>query len=240
MIGHSHNFQISGHGCQILPWSWHSRSFLTGISHGSPSRRETNSENHIWEGQNRATRKRRTPLVFTLHNTAGMSLTGGKAYSFMPARDALAHLSPERLGERGRTKGGIGSTPEMQRGPPLPRRIVPKSDPPYGSSASIPLTWVSVSTESPPLGSGPLGYGLLSGTKICLVPKEEAGAHACLECTTGSPPSDWCETPLPCCLSWRWHKSVPGMEESEWELDEPLSMPGKVLAWPDTPSRSSL
>ncbi len=40
MIGHTHNFQISRCGCQILPWSWHGRCLLTGISHGSPSIRE--------------------------------------------------------------------------------------------------------------------------------------------------------------------------------------------------------
>ncbi len=73
---------------------------------------------------------------------------------------------------------------------------------------------ISVSTESPPLGSGPLGHGPLSGTKICAVSKEEAGAHAY---------SGWCETPPPCCPSWRWHESVPETEECEWELDEPLS-----------------
>ncbi len=67
----------------------------------------------------------------------------------------------------------------MQRGPPLPRQIAHKSDPPSGGSASIPPTWVSVSTESLPLVSGPLGHRQLSGTKICPVPKEEAGAHAC-------------------------------------------------------------
>ncbi len=67
----------------------------------------------------------------------------------------------------------------MQRGPLLPHRIFPKSDPPYDGSASIPPTWVSVLTRNPPLGSGPLGHEPLSGTKTCPVPKEEAGAHAC-------------------------------------------------------------
>ncbi len=88
-------------------------------------------------------------------------------------------LGEGRVQRGGRTKGGIGSIPATQRGPPLPHQIFPKSDPPYSSSASIPLTWVSVLTRSPPLGSGPLGHGPLSGTKTCPLPKEEAGAHAC-------------------------------------------------------------
>ncbi len=124
----------------------------------------------------------------------------GKHTDSCLAMGALAHISPERLGKRGRAKGGIGSIPEMQRGPPLPCRIFPKSDPPSGGSASIPPTWVSVLTEIPPLGSGPLGHGPLSGTKICLVPKE-AGTHAYSGCMIGSPPGDWCETPPPCCPS---------------------------------------
>ncbi len=109
----------------------------------------------------------------------GWAWSEGKHTASCPARGALAHLSPERQGERGRTKGGIGSIPATQCGPPLPHQIFPKSDPPYSSSASIPLTWVSVLTRSPPLGSGPLGHGPLSGTKTCPLPKEEAGAHAC-------------------------------------------------------------
>ncbi len=93
-----------------------------------------------------------------------------------------------------------------------------------------PLTWVSVSTESPPLPLGPLRHEPLSGTKICPVPKEKAGGHAFSGCAIGSPSGDWCETPPLCCPSWRWHESVPGMEESEWELDEPLSTPGNLCA----------
>ncbi len=59
---------------------------------------------------------------------------------------------------------------------------------------------------------------------------KEACAHACSGCVTGSLPGDWCETPTPCCPSWRWHMSVSGMEESEWELDEPLSTPGRLCS----------
>ncbi len=100
----------------------------------------------------------------------------------------------------------------------------------FTGSASIPLNWSSVLTRSTPLGSRPLGYEPLSGTKSWPVPKEEAGAHACSGCMTGSLPGDWCETPPPCCPSWRWHVSGSGTEESEWELDELLSTPGHLGA----------
>ncbi len=106
---------------------------------GSPSRREIDSENHVWEGQNGATRRRRSLHVFTLRSTAGISLTVGKAYSFMSGQGCASASIPREVSERGRIKGGIGSTPATQRGPPLPRRIFPKSDPPYGGSESIPL-----------------------------------------------------------------------------------------------------
>ncbi len=82
-MGHAHSFQSSGWGCQILPWSWDSKSRLIGISQGGRYRRGTSSENHVWEGQNGAMSRRRTPLTFTLHRTAGISLTGGNAYSLM-------------------------------------------------------------------------------------------------------------------------------------------------------------
>ncbi len=72
-------------------------------------------------------------------------------------------LYPERWGEKGRTKGGIGSTHSMQRDPPLLCQTIPKSEPPSDGSASIPLIWVTVSTESLPLCSRPLGHGPVSG-----------------------------------------------------------------------------
>ncbi len=85
-------------GCQILPWSWQSSFFLTGISHGSSSRRETNSENHVWEGQNGAIRRRRSLHVFTLCSTVGMSLTRAKAYSFMSGQGCASASIPREAG----------------------------------------------------------------------------------------------------------------------------------------------
>ncbi len=79
-MGHTHNFQSSGWGCQILPWSWDSKSRLIGISQGGRYKRGVSSENQVWEGQNGAMRRRRAPLTFTLYSTAGISFIGGNAY----------------------------------------------------------------------------------------------------------------------------------------------------------------
>ncbi len=79
-MGHTNNFQSSGWGCQILPWSWDSKSRLIGISQGGRYKRGVSSENQVWEGQNGAMRRRRAPLTFSLHSTAGISFIGGNAY----------------------------------------------------------------------------------------------------------------------------------------------------------------
>ncbi len=171
MICHTHNFQISGRGCQILPWSWQSRSFLTRISHRPPEGRTTP---RTTPGKARMGLLGEGGVCMSSPCTAplGWAWLEGKHTASCPARGALAHLSPERQGERGRTKGGIGSTPVMQSGPPLLHRLFPKSDPPYGSSASIPLTWFSVSARSPLLGSGFWNMDCSQGQKYVLCPKK--------------------------------------------------------------------
>ncbi len=113
---HTHSFQISVWGCRILPWSWESRSCLIGISQGtSPYRRGISSENHVWDGQNGATSRRRTPLSYT-----GLPESAWQAEmctASFPAKGERAHLCPEVPGNSGGTKVGIGTTPVMQRGP---------------------------------------------------------------------------------------------------------------------------
>ncbi len=175
MIYHTHNFpqQISGRGCQVLPWSWQSRSFLTKISHRPPEGRPTP---RTTPGKARTGLLGEGGICMSSPCTAplGWAWLEGKHTASCPARGALANLSPERQGERGRTKGGIGSTPVMQSGPPLLHRLFPKSDPLYGSSASIPLTWLSVSTRSPLLGSGLWDMDCSQGQKYVLCPKKLA------------------------------------------------------------------
>ncbi len=104
-MGHTHNLQSSDWGCQIVPWSWDSRSRLIGISQGGRYRRGVSSENQVWEGQNGAMRRRWAPLTFTLHRTAGISFTGGNAYT---ATGGRMHLCPESSGNLERTRGALG------------------------------------------------------------------------------------------------------------------------------------
>ncbi len=47
-MGHTQNFQSSGWGCQILPWSWDSKSRLIRISQGDRYKRGVSSENQVW------------------------------------------------------------------------------------------------------------------------------------------------------------------------------------------------
>ncbi len=190
--------------------------------------REINSENHVWEGQNGATRRRRSPHVFTLRSTAGMSLTREKAYSFMSGQGCASASIPREVGwER-----------ENQRGP-----WVDSCDEKRSTSTTPNLSQIWSTVRRFSIYSPDLNFCLdkksrfkTPGTwtalrdKICPVPKEEAGAHACLGCVTRSLPGDWYETPPPCCPSWRWHVSASGTVESEWELDEPLSTPGHLCA----------
>ncbi len=90
-MGHTHNFQSSGWGCQILPWSWDSKSRLIGISQGGRYKRGVSSENQVWEGQNGAMRRRRAPLTRTDWHSA----MGGRT-----------HLCPESSGNSGRNQSG--------------------------------------------------------------------------------------------------------------------------------------
>ncbi len=98
-MSHTHSFRISDWRCQILPWSWESRSCLIVISQGGRYRRGISSENHVWDGQNGAMSRRRTPLSFTLHRTARNSLTGGNAYSLIFGQGWVNTSMPRGAGE---------------------------------------------------------------------------------------------------------------------------------------------
>ncbi len=136
---------------------------------GSPSRREINSENHVWEGQNRATRRRRSPHVFTLRSTAGISLTGGKHTASCLARGALAHLSPERWVREGEPKGALVRLLQRKEVPLCCAESFPNLIHRTAVQHPFPYTWASVLTRSSQLGSRPLGHEPLSGTKTCPV-----------------------------------------------------------------------
>ncbi len=137
-MGHTHNFQSSGWGCQILPWSWDSKSRLIGISQGGRYKREVSSENQVWEGQNGAMRRRRAPLTFTLHSTAGISLLAETRTDWHSAMGWRTHLCLESSGNSGRNQSGTGMTLEKQRGPPPLCQTDPRSGIPSDGSTSIP------------------------------------------------------------------------------------------------------
>ncbi len=107
-MGHTHNFQSSSWGWQILPWSWDSKSRLIGISQGGRYKRGVSSENQVWEGQNGAMRRRRAPLTFTLHSTAGISFIGGNAYRLTFGHGWANASMPRVVGKLG-TKGEDGA-----------------------------------------------------------------------------------------------------------------------------------
>ncbi len=105
-MGHTHNFQSSGWGCQILLWSWDSKSRLIGISQGDRYKRGVNSEKLVWEGQNGAMRRRRALLTFTLLSTAGISFIGGNAYSMTFGHRWAKASMPRVVGELRKNQSG--------------------------------------------------------------------------------------------------------------------------------------
>ncbi len=137
-MGHTHNFQISGWGCQILPWSWDSRSRLIGISQGGRYRRGVSSENQVWEGQNglwEGDGHRSPSLCIGLPESALLVEMRTNLHS---ATDGRMHLCPESSGNLGRTRAGIGTTLEKQRGSLPLRQTDSKFGLPSDGSTSTP------------------------------------------------------------------------------------------------------
>ncbi len=214
-MGHTHNFQSSGWGCQILPWSWDSKSRLIGISQGGRYKRGVSSENQVWEGQNGAMRRRRAPLTRTDWHSA----MGGRT-----------HLCPESSGNSGRTRAGTGMTLEKQRGPPPLRQTDPRSGIPSDGSTSIPPAWASVSTENRLQGSvfperePPLKRG------TCLGTKGEDGAQACPGCATVNLLGGLCGTQPPYCPSWLWYDTPRERRENTSKPGRQPWVPGSLYA----------
>ncbi len=67
--------------------------------------REISSENHVWDGQ------RRTPLSFTQHRTAGISLTGGNGYSLTFSQGWANASMPKDAGELRENQSGHWEIP---------------------------------------------------------------------------------------------------------------------------------
>ncbi len=177
-MGHNHSFQISGWGCQILPWSWESRSYLIGISQEGRYRRGISSESHVWDDQNGATSRRRTPVSLTLTKTAGISLTGGILYSLMSGQGWMNASMPRGSGELRENQSGHWDDSCNESGLP------------FGRSTSTLPTWASVLTESRLRSSRLLGREPFSKRGTCPEPKGGDGVHACFECATVNPLGD--------------------------------------------------
>ncbi len=219
-MGHTHNFQSSGWGCQILPWSWDSKSRLIGISQGGRYKRGVSSENQVWRARNGAMRRRRAPLTFTLHSTAGISFIGGNAYRLTFGHGWANASMPRVVGNSGRTRAGTGMTLEKQRGPPPLCQTDPRSGIPSDGSTSIPPAWASVSTENRPPGSVLPEREPPSKRGTCLGTKGEDGAQACPGCATLNLLGGLCGTQPPYCPSWLWH-------DAPRERGENTSKPGR-------------
>ncbi len=177
-MGHTHNFQSSGWGCQILLWSWDSRSRLIGISQAGRYRRGVRlrepslggARMGIWEGDGH-----RSPLLcIGLPESALLAET--RTYRLTFGHGWAMHLCPESSGNLGRTRAGIGMTLEKQRGP-LPHRQTDSISgiPSDGSTSTFPA-WVSVSTENRPQGSVFPERELPSRKGTCPGTKGEDGA----------------------------------------------------------------
>ncbi len=210
-MGHTHSFQISGWGYQILPWSWESRS-----------RRGISSENHVWDGQNGAASRRRTPLSFPLHRTAGINL---RLYVFPPVTFGLGWANEYMP----KSTGGLG---ENQSG-----HWDDSCDAKRSSSASPnrPQIWATVwrfnihSARPEFLPRQKIGCKVQNSRNVnrsqveelVLRPKEKT-AQACSGCATVNRLGDLCGIPPPCCPSWLSY-------DTSWERGESDIAPRRRL-----------
>ncbi len=160
-------------------------------------------------------------LTFTLHRTAGISLTGRNTYSLMFGHGWANASMPRATGELRGTKAGIGTTPVKQKGPlPLAKQIPNLG---YCLTVQHPLSGLSFCLDRKsaqgsrfPERELPLRKGTCPGTK------GEDGAQACPGCATVNPPDDLCGTLPPCCPSWLLY-------DASQERGENASKPGRQL-----------
>ncbi len=188
--GHTHSFQISGWGCQILPWSWESRSCLIGISKGDRYRIGISSVNHQEEWMAR----------MRLRVGDGHHSRPHPAQNCRNQLDGWKHVQPHvqpRVSERIYTQRcrGTQGEPKWALGWLLRCKEVhfhfcrtnPNSGLLFDGSTSTPPTWASVSKESWLRGSRLLGCEPLSRRGTCPEPKGGDGVHTWLGCMTMNP-----------------------------------------------------
>ncbi len=141
-MGHTHNFQSSGWGCQILLWSWNSKSAWSESPNGTDTRgvltprtKSGRARMGLWEGDGHC-----SPLLcIVLPESALLAETRTAWHS---ATGWRRHLCPESSGNSGRTRAGTGMTLEKQRGPLPLCQTDPKSGILSDGSTSILPAWV--------------------------------------------------------------------------------------------------
>ncbi len=128
-----------------------------------------------------------------------------------PAKDEQMDLCPEVLGNSGRTKAGIGTTPATQRS----TSALPNKSQIWATICRFNIPWASVSTESRLRGSRLPGREPLSMRETCPEPKGGDGVHACLGCATVNPLGKLYGILPPCCPSWQSH-DTPWVRGNQW------------------------
>ncbi len=221
-MDHTHNFQSSGWGCQILSWSWDSKSRLIGISQGGRYKRGVSSENQVWEGQNGAMRRRRAPLTFTLHSTAGISFIGGNTYRLTFSHGWANASMPRVLGKlRENQSGHWDDSWEAKRSTStLPNRSQ-IWDTVWWFNIHFPgLSFCLDRKFQVPPGSVLPEREPPSKRGTCLGTKGEDDAQACPGCATLNLLGGLCGTQPPYCPSWLWY-------DTPRERGENTSKPGR-------------
>ncbi len=159
--------------------------------------------------------RRWTPLSFTLHRTAGISLMGGNAYSLMSGQVWANASRPRGAGELRENESGHWHDSFDAKRSILLCQTIPKSGLTFGGSRSTPPTWASVSTESRLRGSRLLGREPLSRRGTCPESKGGYDVHVLFRVHDCEPPWRfiWDTTAMLSILTITWH---PLSEGRKW------------------------
>ncbi len=217
-MGHTHSLQISGRGCQILPWSWERAGPAWSES---PKGADTEGESALRTMSEMSRMGRRKPLSFTLHRNAGISLTGGNAYSLMFSQGWTNTSMPRGAGElRENQSGHWDDSCDAKRF--------------TSASPNRSQIWTTVwrfSIHSPGLRfyldrksaarfKTPGKWTALRESNLFWDQKRRWQAWS--GCATVNSLGDLCGIPPPCCPSWLSHDTL-------WEGGESRSVPGRRL-----------
>ncbi len=203
-------------------WSESPKGANTG-GESAPRTKSGRPRMGLWEGDGH----RSSLLCIVLPESALLAETRTDWHS---ATDGRMHLCPESSGSLRRTRAGIGTTLEKQRGPLLFCQTDSISGIPSDGSTSTLPAWVSVSTENRPQGSAfpecelPSKKGTGPGTK------GEDGMQACPECATVNPPDGLCGTLPSYCPFWLWYDAPRERGENSSKPGRQPWVPGSLCA----------